>query len=213
MDHFITEHHGVSVVLRIPDLNSEQIDTGRMRLPYNPFPPYRDFFHIPMTDSIPQGTAPPYDTQLISWTDVYIHNIVDDHDVDSPPIKPLLDILPYAGIPKDVFKETSCSICLEDYVDGVEVVDLPCSHLFHHKCIETWAINHPECPLCRRAIPYEHEEVEAETEAETPDNWESIPDIISTLSRHIDSNYYNIDHAEDIEEPDDSESSQASSRS
>lgn len=212
MAQFFTEHYFVETVGHLSDENRGQIDTGRMRLPYHPFPPYRDFFHIQMTDSV---SAPPLDdTQLISWTDgfVYTYNIVDVMEVDSPPIKPLLDILPYAGIPKDVFKETSCPICLEDYVDGVEVVDLPCSHLFHHKCIETWAINHPECPLCRRAIPYEHEEVE---ESETPDNWESIPDIISTFSRHIiNSNYYNIDHAEDIEEPDDnSESSQASSRS
>jgi hypothetical protein len=209
MAQFFTEHYFVSTMsVRLHDETGGQIDTGRMRLPYNPFPPYRDFFHIQMTDSVP---VPLPDEQLISRMDVYIHNTADDHEVVPPPIKPLLDILPYAGIPKDVFKETSCPICLEDYVDGVEVVDLPCSHLFHHKCIETWAITHPECPLCRRAIPYEHEEVEEE--AETPDNWESIPDIISTLSRHIDSNYYNIDHAEDIEEPDDSESSQASSRS
>lgn len=204
MAQFFTEHYMVqTMVVRLSDETG-----GRMRLPYHPFPPYRDFFHIQMTDSVP---VPLPDEQLISWTDVYIHNTADDHEVvpPPPPIKPLLDILPYAGIPKDVFKETSCPICLEDYVDGVEVVDLPCSHLFHHKCIETWAISHPECPLCRRAIPYEHEEVEEET----PDNWESIPDIISSLSRHISSNYYNIDHAEDIEEPDDSESSQASSRS
>lgn len=207
MAQFFTEHYIVeTVVVRLSDETGRQIDTDRMRLPYHPFPPYRDFFHIQMTDSVP---VPLPDEQLISWMDVYIHNTADDHEVAPPPIKPLLDILPYAGIPKDVFKETSCPICLEDYVDGVEVVDLPCSHLFHHKCIETWAISHPECPLCRRAIPYEHEEVEEET----PDNWDSIPDIISPLSRHINSNYYNIDHVEDIEEPDDSESSQASSRS
>ena len=39
---------------------------------------------------------------------------------------------------KDEFKQ-SCAICLVDFSDGSEVVDLPCKHVFHGRCLEQWA--------------------------------------------------------------------------
>lgn len=45
-----------------------------------------------------------------------------------------------------------CSICLEELSAGHEVYDLPCSHLYHKKCIHVWLQKHRTCPLCRRPL-------------------------------------------------------------
>jgi hypothetical protein len=41
-----------------------------------------------------------------------------------------------------------CSICLGEYEDGEEIVQLPCGHLYHEECIDSWTSNHVKCPLC-----------------------------------------------------------------
>jgi hypothetical protein len=48
--------------------------------------------------------------------------------------------------------EKSCTICFEPLE---EKQFLPCTHVFHPKCIETWLTYSNNCPLCRNPI---HEE-------------------------------------------------------
>ncbi|OAV89036.1 hypothetical protein PTTG_28835 [Puccinia triticina 1-1 BBBD Race 1] len=54
-----------------------------------------------------------------------------------------------------------CTVCLEEYVEGVAIVILPChpSHHFHRECIHDWLqalVPQPfTCPICR-AIIVEH---------------------------------------------------------
>jgi len=49
--------------------------------------------------------------------------------------------------------DTRCSICLEDYENGVEMRKLPCNHDFHRSCIDTWLTNwQRKCPLCQQDI-------------------------------------------------------------
>jgi hypothetical protein len=70
-----------------------------------------------------------------------------------------------AGLEKRVFHPTAepgcdgddiraCSICLEDYEDGMEVVVTPCPgrHEFHYRCIANWLRRSNTCPLCRHAL-------------------------------------------------------------
>jgi len=47
----------------------------------------------------------------------------------------------------------TCGICLENYVAGGTVTDLPCQHSFHTECILNWAVQVPKCPVCRQDIP------------------------------------------------------------
>ncbi|KAI8908663.1 hypothetical protein DFJ77DRAFT_442428 [Powellomyces hirtus] len=46
-----------------------------------------------------------------------------------------------------------CAICLENYVDGDVLRKLPCAHLFHPECIDTWlTAESAECPLCKSLV-------------------------------------------------------------
>lgn len=41
-----------------------------------------------------------------------------------------------------------CTICL-DYTDNDDYQALICNHIFHKKCILTWLIRTPTCPICK----------------------------------------------------------------
>eukprot|EP00746_Dinoflagellata_sp_MGD_P044786 gnl/MRDRNA2_/MRDRNA2_209515_c0_seq1.p1 gnl/MRDRNA2_/MRDRNA2_209515_c0~~gnl/MRDRNA2_/MRDRNA2_209515_c0_seq1.p1 ORF type:complete len:140 (+),score=26.48 gnl/MRDRNA2_/MRDRNA2_209515_c0_seq1:40-420(+) len=51
-----------------------------------------------------------------------------------------------AGQHKDL---AECEICLEEYKDGEELTRLPCMHIFHKGCIESWLATESVCPNCR----------------------------------------------------------------
>jgi hypothetical protein len=44
-----------------------------------------------------------------------------------------------------------CTICLDEtLLQPYESTTLPCLHIFHTSCIDTWLYRHETCPLCRR---------------------------------------------------------------
>uniref|UniRef100_A0A5B6ZLD9 Putative NEP1-interacting protein-like 1 n=1 Tax=Davidia involucrata TaxID=16924 RepID=A0A5B6ZLD9_DAVIN len=49
--------------------------------------------------------------------------------------------------------ESSCTICLEDFKNGVFIRILPsCRHTFHLHCIDEWLTRHGSCPICREDV-------------------------------------------------------------
>ncbi|RAL17585.1 RING-H2 finger protein [Aspergillus homomorphus CBS 101889] len=55
--------------------------------------------------------------------------------------------------------QTTCAICLDDYVPGQSTVrELPCGHIFHPDCIDTALTQSSSlCPLCKKSVlPVEH---------------------------------------------------------
>lgn len=43
---------------------------------------------------------------------------------------------------------STCSICTEDFLDGMELRELPCGHAFHPQCIDPWLRERARtCPL------------------------------------------------------------------
>lgn len=46
-------------------------------------------------------------------------------------------------------KEPTCSICLEDFDSGKEIICLDCKHIYHTECIIQWINKDASCPLCR----------------------------------------------------------------
>lgn len=55
---------------------------------------------------------------------------------------------------KELVSRTSleCSICLESFVLGDELIRLPCGHRFHAVCLDPWVRIRGDCPYCRSVI-------------------------------------------------------------
>jgi hypothetical protein len=49
---------------------------------------------------------------------------------------------------KDNMDGPHCSICLCEYEADDALVQLPCGHVYHRECIDSWTANHQKCPLC-----------------------------------------------------------------
>ncbi|KAL7177862.1 hypothetical protein ACSBR2_031092 [Camellia fascicularis] len=46
-----------------------------------------------------------------------------------------------------------CVVCLEDFgAEHKQVMELPCSHKYHSKCLQPWLAAHPNCPSCRSPV-------------------------------------------------------------
>ena len=57
----------------------------------------------------------------------------------------------------DISDPDSCSICLDDYQCGDEVIKIKCGHIFHTECLEKWNQTNNlnptvNCPLCNDLI-------------------------------------------------------------
>jgi hypothetical protein len=48
--------------------------------------------------------------------------------------------------------QPSCPICSEDFVIGSKECKLPCSHVFHEKCVVPWLEMKHNCPICRATL-------------------------------------------------------------
>ncbi|KAF6147671.1 hypothetical protein GIB67_036057 [Kingdonia uniflora] len=53
---------------------------------------------------------------------------------------------------EDTSKEP-CGACLDEFLLGDKIVDMPCLHTFHESCIVRWLNEHNSCPLCRFKMP------------------------------------------------------------
>ncbi|XP_024396562.1 E3 ubiquitin-protein ligase SDIR1 isoform X1 [Physcomitrium patens] len=51
-----------------------------------------------------------------------------------------------------VEEELTCSVCLEQVVDGEIIRTLPCVHQFHAACIDQWLKQQATCPVCKFRI-------------------------------------------------------------
>ena len=45
-----------------------------------------------------------------------------------------------------------CPICLNNVKAGDLIVQAKCGHVFHHKCVQPWFVEHHSCPICRAEI-------------------------------------------------------------
>eukprot|EP00434_Breviolum_minutum_P004896 symbB.v1.2.004320.t1/scaffold188.1/size279614/9 len=48
--------------------------------------------------------------------------------------------------------EWLCVICMGELETGSCVRRLPCEHVFHCSCIDSWLDGHPDCPVCRKQV-------------------------------------------------------------
>ncbi|KAF2309854.1 hypothetical protein GH714_005384 [Hevea brasiliensis] len=47
----------------------------------------------------------------------------------------------------------TCVVCLEELEEEDDLIELPCSHLYHEGCIVKWLLSSHLCPLCRILPP------------------------------------------------------------
>ena len=47
------------------------------------------------------------------------------------------------------YSDNSCSVCLDEYAEGDQLLQLTCGHVFHCPCIDLWLMEHRVCPCCR----------------------------------------------------------------
>lgn len=49
----------------------------------------------------------------------------------------------------DDSERDTCAICLDKFYRRQKIRILPCVHEFHMKCVDTWLLHRPICPLCK----------------------------------------------------------------
>lgn len=54
----------------------------------------------------------------------------------------------------EVLIDSTCSICLDNFVKGEKIRELDCKHEFHTDCIDIWMQTHVTCPICRNLCEY-----------------------------------------------------------
>uniref|UniRef100_A0ACD5VQ20 Uncharacterized protein n=1 Tax=Avena sativa TaxID=4498 RepID=A0ACD5VQ20_AVESA len=56
-------------------------------------------------------------------------------------------------VPRDhEHEDQECCICLAQYREKEEVRQLPCTHMFHLKCVDRWLRIISSCPLCKQEL-------------------------------------------------------------
>lgn len=63
-----------------------------------------------------------------------------------------IDALPTHRLEGNIGEQTRCSVCLEDFANGDQLMTLPCLHLYHQCCVERWLHADNSCPLCKTPI-------------------------------------------------------------
>lgn len=73
----------------------------------------------------------------------------------SPERKPGVSHKQRPSLPENnlMFSQSTCAICLSDYVPlSTNVRELPCGHIFHPECIDTFLLQtSSRCPLCKES--------------------------------------------------------------
>ncbi|XP_057290615.1 uncharacterized protein LOC130613283 [Hydractinia symbiolongicarpus] len=53
---------------------------------------------------------------------------------------------------KRTCQNSVCTICLDDYIPGENLIMCPCGHCYHKKCIKGWLRVKNVCPLCKMNV-------------------------------------------------------------
>jgi hypothetical protein len=83
------------------------------------------------------------------------------------PLQKLLSVKTYSTASTG---PTECYICLLNYKEGDNLVELPCNfnHHFHEACITKWLKINNACPLCRKVVDNTSQNTAASNEIELP---------------------------------------------
>jgi hypothetical protein len=51
-------------------------------------------------------------------------------------------------------EQSECPICQEPFANGGGLSQMPCSHIYHTNCIESWLEKNRTCPICRAQMHF-----------------------------------------------------------
>ncbi|GBN24466.1 E3 ubiquitin-protein ligase RNF126 [Araneus ventricosus] len=117
--------------------------------------------HISIRESLNTGLVSPSRSfrSLVDFSDEEIDDfaslLLDELQLSGPPkpSKDLIKSLPSFQITADLLeKGMQCSVCMDDFSLQDKAKCLPCSHLYHEKCITPWLEKHTTCPNCREVV-------------------------------------------------------------
>uniref|UniRef100_UPI00358E65B2 E3 ubiquitin-protein ligase RNF115 isoform X2 n=1 Tax=Myxine glutinosa TaxID=7769 RepID=UPI00358E65B2 len=121
------------------------------------FPAYVDILHSNPADYV-WGAG---------GLDAIISQLIGQLDNTGPPpaSHDAISALPTIKIDQQqVDNMLECTVCKEEYKLSEHATHLPCLHYFHVQCIVPWLKMHDSCPVCRKSLHIENEDVYMETE-------------------------------------------------
>ena len=65
---------------------------------------------------------------------------------------PLVQHIKNVDTKAEAIDEPICAICLNSFEEGILCRSLPCKHVYHPECIDTWLLRSHRCPLCNDNI-------------------------------------------------------------
>lgn len=72
-------------------------------------------------------------------------NAAADGDIAALPSQTVQDVA-------SLGEQNTCTICIEDFKDGDDLKTLPCLHIYHSACIDSWLQRDNSCPICKTPI-------------------------------------------------------------
>ncbi|NWX87142.1 RNF6 ligase, partial [Nothoprocta pentlandii] len=58
----------------------------------------------------------------------------------------------YGDVSAESELSKTCSVCINEYIAGNKLRQLPCMHEFHIHCIDRWLSENSTCPICRQPV-------------------------------------------------------------
>jgi len=65
-----------------------------------------------------------------------------------------------------VDNKLDCAICTDEFELSNEVIEMPCTHIFHPECILHWLEIHNSCPVCRMELRTDDSDYETRRSAQ-----------------------------------------------
>ena len=80
-----------------------------------------------------------------------LNELSEDEQIDLARKIEFLDQMP-STVVDQYEKIQECVICMVDFEVGETVRYLPCAHMFHKKCVDTWLMRSLTCPTCMEEL-------------------------------------------------------------
>ncbi|KAI9730384.1 MAG: hypothetical protein M1834_005894 [Cirrosporium novae-zelandiae] len=152
------------------EVDLEALGIKRLTVPKNILDEMPLYAYVPDKELVDGESSPPaYPTQTrpasLSAGLGAAARTTDDSDTInttlSQPITPIVTPTTAASLTRKAFTQPTCPICLDDFQTAPEagpvfqpsiVRSLPCSHIFHPSCIDTFLLGTTSlCPLCKKS--------------------------------------------------------------